>query len=634
MSGPSAISLERLDQLRQLLELEAGAARQRDIEAREGKSAHQLEQDGVRLRKARIIDERAALYGKAIVTFGEDPNRPGHLARFAARPGSVVRIVAEEEPAIGVVIRASRGQLRVVFDAPPDLDAGGADLELSTDEVTARRLTGALHEAGTTTGRTAGLIDRILGSVPPEPTRSGNLEPFDDALNPDQIAAVHHGVYSPHIGLIHGPPGTGKTRVLVEVVRQCVARGERVLCLAASNAAVDHLALSVLDADPDARLIRVGHPARVNSQLESHTLAAVTESHEQRRTARTLVNEAFDILRTAGRRSIRGPDAKQQRRDAKREANRLFTEARQLERRATADALGGAQIIAGTLTGYATDLGPEERFDVAVIDEASQALTPAVIHGVLRARRVVLAGDHRQLPPTVISTDAAGAGLSHTAFDALMQDDGGFAHMLTVQHRMHEALMQFPSKQFYGGKLAAHETVAHRHLGELIESPGDILAVERPLDVIDIAGAGFDERSDEGASKANDHTASLVARLVRALRAAGLDTDAIGVITPYSAQVATLVRTIDDIEIDSVDGFQGREKDVIIFDTVRSNGFGEVGFLRDARRLNVAITRAKRKLLVIADSATLSSDPVWEALFDHAMAADGYRSVFELPPED
>jgi superfamily I DNA and/or RNA helicase len=208
--------------------------------------------------------------------------------------------------------------------------------------------------------------------------------------------------------------------------------------------------------------------------------------------------------------------------------------------------------------------------------------------------------------------------------------------MLVVQHRMHEALMAFPSARFYDGRLIAHGAVRQRRLA-IDEDP--ILLPERPLDVIDTAGTGHEEGAAEGGvTKENVGEAALVARVLIQLVARGVAPADIGVVTPYAGQVALLHAAVphlvdEGLEIDSVDGFQGREKDVIVLSAVRSNAAGEVGFLADARRLNVAITRAKRKLIVVGDSATLSTDEHWRALFEHAIAAGAYRSAFELPQD-
>jgi ATP-dependent RNA/DNA helicase IGHMBP2 len=216
------------------------------------------------------------------------------------------------------------------------------------------------------------------------------------------------------------------------------------------------------------------------------------------------------------------------------------------------------------------------------------------------------------------------------------------SRMLRVQHRMHAALMEFPSQRFYAGALVAHEAVKDRVLALRFPDGSDDDLLARPaavLDVVDCAGAGFEERSPDGSeSKENPGEAEIVARIVRALVAGGLPPSDIGVISPYAGQVAHVGALLIDLveqglEVDSVDGFQGREKEAIVFSAVRSNADAAVGFLADQRRLNVALTRAKRKLVVVGDSATLSSDDVWRAFFDSAVASGAHRSVFELPGE-
>jgi superfamily I DNA and/or RNA helicase len=636
---------ERIDRLRALLEEEAAEVRARNEELHKSKGERELEEAGVLLRGARLDNTSRALFGRVKVLLREDPARRGHLDRFEVRPGSVVNVRGTDDsgnPALGAagIVTARRpGRLTVVFDeTPSNVETRGIDLLRSDDDVTLRRLRDGLDRAARTEGSAAKLIETVLGHRAPRAVRPGAYQPLDDQLNDDQQRASTLGVFAEDLALVHGPPGTGKTRVLVDVVRQCVERGERVLCLTASNAAVDNLALGLIRAAPDLRLARAGHPARVHPALEERTLMGLTQQHELRKLARNLFDEAHELLRTARRRSDRGREAWRREREARVEAGRLFADARRLERQAVDDVLEKTRVLCGTLTGYESELPDDVRFDVLIVDEASQALTPALLLGVQRAGRVVLAGDHRQLPPTVISKGAARGGLPVTAFDELMAHEqaDGFAHMLTVQHRMHEDLMAFPSDRFYESRLRAHEAVAAHTLADLDVGASDDLRPERAFEVIDTAGAGHEERSHEGTeSRENPGEAELVERLVRAAIVGGLSPEHIGVVTPYAAQSALIATTLHELveeglEVDSVDGFQGREKELILVSAVRSNTLGEVGFVSDVRRLNVAITRARRKLVVIGDSATLSSDETWRAFFQHAMDTGVYRSCFEL----
>jgi predicted DNA helicase len=395
----------------------------------------------------------------------------------------------------------------------------------------------------------------------------------------------------------------------------------------------------LLAADQALPLARVGHPARTHPALESHTLAALIEEHEHKKIAKDLIEQAFSLLRQARKRSGRNRrEAHKEERETRAEAGRLFADARRLERQAAQVVLASTKVVCATLTSQLSSVS-DDLFDVLVVDEASQALTPALLLGARRARRMVLAGDHLQLPPTVISDEAAKKGLARTAFAALCDADAKAAvsRMLTVQHRMNAALMRFPSAQFYQDRLTAHPRVAEHTLLDLGVADEPVAMAGRVLDVVDTAGSGNEEEQrEESESRQNPGEAKVVERLVRGLIQVGLPPKDIGVITPYAAQVALLMLALPDLvdqglEIDSVDGFQGREKEAIVFSAVRSNTTGEVGFLADARRLNVAITRARRKLVVVGDSATLSGDARWRALFDLAMAEGGYRSVFELP---
>jgi ATP-dependent RNA/DNA helicase IGHMBP2 len=500
--------------------------------------------------------------------------------------------------------------------------------------------------------------------TPPRPARRPPLvDTAATKLNDDQRQAISTALGADDVCLIHGPPGTGKTHVLVEVVAQLLGRGERVLCLAASNAAVDHLALGVLERCPDAALARVGDPARVAPLLEAHTLAALTEAHPHRVTAKNLVGHARELLRTARRRSDSGREAWLREREARVEAGTLFAEARRLERVAAQAVLGQCRVLCGTLTGaFAQRLDQltdddDQQFDTLVIDEASQALTPAVLLGARHAQRVVLAGDHKQLAPVVQSTAAARGGLAETCFAALCGTDNdsgndhSVSHMLTVQHRMPDELMAFPSAHSYDGRLQAHPAVARRSLLDLhavaraaaatndpaLATATEVIQPHAPLSLLDTAGAGFEETQEaDSLSSHNPGEVQVVRLLLEALGTLGVPPDSIGVITPYAAQAAKLSQELAPLldlglEVDSVDGFQGREKDVVVFSAVRSNHQGEVGFLADPRRLNVALTRARRKLLVVCDSATVTSDATWRALVDHAIATGAHRSVFELP---
>jgi ATP-dependent RNA/DNA helicase IGHMBP2 len=289
-------------------------------------------------------------------------------------------------------------------------------------------------------------------------------------------------------------------------------------------------------------------------------------------------------------------------------------------------------VLCATLTGLNNDVLGQRQFDLAVIDEAGQSTEPACWLPLMRCRRLVMAGDHCQLPPTVISQEAAQEGFAVSLLERLVSLHGRMVtRRLEVQYRMHEAIMGFSSAQFYDGSLEAHGSVRGHllcHLPEVAPQP----FTQVPVEFIDTAGAGYDEQPEpDGESRRNPGEAELVCRKVQAMLAAGVPAESIAVISPYAAQVRLLrdKLAVPGLEIDSVDGFQGREKEAVVLSLVRSNQEGEVGFLGDVRRMNVALTRARRKLLVIGDSATLSSHPFYQSLFSYFEFLGAYQSVWE-----
>ena len=314
-------------------------------------------------------------------------------------------------------------------------------------------------------------------------------------------------------------------------------------------------------------------------------------------------------------------------------ARELFAEARRHERLAIQEVLDAADVVCGTTTIDPGLMG-ERRFDRLVIDECCQSTEPGCWVPLQFADRIILAGDHCQLPPTVISHQASQAGLSTSLQERLVDLYGDSVfRRLTTQYRMHHQIMQFSSEYFYEGQLQAAPEVAKRCLADFSTVISDKLT-KQAVEFFDTAGADFDEEIEpDGSSRLNPREARFVIMKVQQLLDAGLAPAAIGVISPYSAQVRHLQARLQNeaIEIDSVDGFQGREKEAIVFSAVRSNRQGEIGFLKDIRRTNVALTRARRKLIFIGDSATLGKHAFYDDLIDYFQSLDAHRSVWEEP---
>lgn len=626
------------EQLRRLVELEHQAQRERLALDRQTLPLAELEARGLVLLDVTLEEEAVGLGGRHLLTFRREDKR---ALRSALGPGDLVSVSPRKAPVdappSGVVTQARRTQLTVAFERrPPEwVNEGRLRLDVLANDVTTQRQRGTL---ATFEAMSSGLArDRrevLLGNAPP---RFEKPKPpvTDKALNPEQLDAVALALAARDVALVHGPPGTGKSTVLAEIARQAVRRGQRVLCTAASNAAVDHLVDLCLR--EGLRAVRVGHPARVSPALQEHTLDLIVEEHEERRIARELFDEAFDLLgyaskqRSQGRSRSRFANA----REAQIEARRLMDEARAREQRAVRQVLDGAQVTCATLSVLDGSLLQGRQFDLALVDEATQAVEPLTLAAFTKATTVILAGDPMQLGPTVLSERAQKEGLGRSLFVRLLEDYGeDVKRLLKEQHRMHAALMQFPSTEMYQGQLRAHPTAEARTLAPLLSRELDA----PPLLFLDTAGKGFDEQQGEGtASLINEGEAELILARVRALVAAGVAAQDLAVITPYRAQAQLLrdrLAATPELEADTVDAFQGREKEAVLVSLVRSNSAQAVGFLADLRRMNVALTRARRHLFVVGDSATLSGHPFYARFLEHAHATGAYRSAWEWTEAD
>jgi ATP-dependent RNA/DNA helicase IGHMBP2 len=532
----------------------------------------------------------------------------------------------------GVVSERSTASIEVALDILPDElhEHARWRLDLSSDEAVRERQRQALVSAKQVArGRLAQWRDLALGYRQPAFIRAVTIAPLDKNLNPSQVAAVEHALSAEDFAIIHGPPGTGKTTTVVELVRQAVARGERVLVCAPSNLGVDNVLERLIRAGENA--IRLGHPARVLPELRAHSLDVLVEEHEDVRLAHRLVRDALALKRKASK-YTRAKPRKGARNELRDEARQLFADARRLERRAMDHILDTANVICATSTGIYEDVLDDREFDLLVIDEAGQSTEPPCWIPLQRARKLVLAGDHRQLPPTIVSEDAEREGFGVSLLERLAEMYGDeITRLLTVQYRMHTEIMNFSSAEFYGGQLTADASVAAHRLCDLPHVTADSLS-EQPVQFIDTAGASYDEEQEpDGESRFNRGEAELVAKKVHALIKLGVRPEEIGVIAPYAAQVRLLRQLVGmpGLEIDSVDGFQGREKEAIVLSLVRSNNIGEIGFLGDTRRMNVALTRARRKLIVIGDSATLAGNAFYQLLLDYFERIGAYSSVWQ-----
>jgi len=627
--------MNHFDRLLALLDLESAAEAERIVERTRKRTPAAAEASGESLVDMVIDDEDLGLGGRMIVSLTKR-NRTQSLPWTRLGVGSPV-ILAATEPADGGYVRGvvcdrRESTIRVALGEREELpDAEIWRLDASYDEITIRRQREALKAARDAKGdRLPWLRKALLGERELQFGPERELGKETTSLNESQRAAIQWALSAKDVALIHGPPGTGKTTTLVELIRQAVQRGDKVLACAPSNLTVDNLLERL--AKGRERVVRLGHPARVLAELREHTLDLLVDDHPDVKLARKLVKSARAMFRKAGK-WTRGKPESGARREMREDARRLIADSRKLESMAVDNILNMADVLCVTTTGLDSEMLDDRVFDLVVIDEACQSTEPGCWIPLLRARRVVLAGDHCQLPPTVVSPEAAAEGFAVSMFERLMNQFGHDAsRRLDVQYRMHEAIAGFSSAEFYDHSLVAHPSVAaHR----LIDLPGviEMPIVQSPIEFIDTAGAGFDEELEpDGESKMNPGEATAVKHLVESLSEAGVTAEGIAVITPYAAQARLLRERIKlpGLEIDSVDGFQGREKEAVLISLVRSNGDGEIGFLGDVRRMNVAMTRAKRKLILIGDSATLSHHPFYARMLEYVEQAGEYRSVWEL----
>ncbi|KAF1849360.1 DNA helicase-like protein [Cucurbitaria berberidis CBS 394.84] len=637
-----------------------------------------LARAGLAILNLNVSSMRTGLGGKTVVELGLDPavvakGEKPDIPEHGIRVGDIVGV--QDQPSgsakktekkelvnkgvEGVVLRVKRENVEVVLDKEDaDVPSGGKlwIVKLAND-VTYKRMNQTMTRLEKFGDQELTPFMRVLfgqGSPTPLPSDLNDpsnplykLEWNDPSLNDSQKEAIRFALASREVALIHGPPGTGKTHTLIELILQLLKQKLRLLVCGPSNISVDNIVERL--ASHKVSMVRLGHPARLLPSVLNHSLDVLTRTSEAAALVQDVRKEMDDKQA-----SIRKTRNARERRQIYTELKELRQEFREREKGCVNNLVGGSKVVLATLHGAGGFHLKGQEFDVVIVDEASQALEAQCWVPLLwvRASKLVLAGDHLQLPPTIKSLNSkeskvakkemtkskdkstkAGEGdsgkptekmtLETTLFDRLLALHGSpIKRMLTTQYRMHEKIMRFPSDELYDSKLVAADFVKDRLLKDLPYEVKDTEDTQEPLVFWDTQGGDFPEKTEDdavakgskgmslGDSKSNEAEAALVKMHVGNLIEAGVKAEDIAVVTPYNAQLALLAGMLKEaypgIELGSVDGFQGREKEAVIVSTVRSNADREVGFLGEKRRLNVAMTRPRRHLCVIGDSDTIS----------------------------
>jgi ATP-dependent exoDNAse (exonuclease V) alpha subunit len=563
-----------------------------------------------------------------------------HQFRF----GAAVALFSQHDPANdrieGTISFQGGDRMRISLRAEelPDWARDGKlGVDLLFDDNSYMEMFNALKLAPAVDEKTEkGRLIRILtGEKAPTFQETDQTFLWKTGLNPSQQAAVKKILSANELAIVHGPPGTGKTTTLVQAIKALIGKeGGPILVTAPSNTAVDLLSEKL--SDEGLNVLRIGNPARVSDGLMSLTLDSRMAEHAMTKEIRKLKKQAsaFKDMAHKYKRNF-GQAEREQRKALFNEARNIMKEVERTEQYIFDDLLSKAQVITATLVGASHYTIRDLSFHTVVIDEAGQALEPACWIPVLKAQKLVLAGDHCQLPPTVKSTEAARNGLSTTLLEKCVTLHPQAVVLLEEQYRMHEMIMGYSAAVFYEQRLKAHSSVAGHKL-----FPND-----RPFVFVDTAGCGFDEKT-EGISTSNPEEAAFLFKHLtqfttelQTQKPSG-DLPRVAVISPYRQQIELLKEQLqyspllqlygNRINVNTIDSFQGQERDVVYISMTRSNPDSKIGFLSDIRRMNVAMTRARKKLVVIGDSATLSQSPFYAGLIQYAEEQGAWQSAWEL----
>lgn len=533
------------------------------------------------------------------------------------RDGSAIECFIENEESVkGILLNCdgSKGEFRLFAPDFPDwIEEKGVGIKLAPDHRTSEIMQKGLEELENNK-IVFNLFKQVQGTqVFGEKSASKEAIEFNNQkLNDSQIAAVRAIHSNESLTIVHGPPGTGKTTTLIESIIQLIKKGEKIIVSAPSNTAVDNIAKGLIKSKVN--ILRVGNLSKVDAEIFPFTSEGKMIESKQQKEIKNLKIRAEELRKMANQYKRRfGKDEREQRNLLIKEVKNIRKEIRDLRNYFEDQLFEKAQVILGTPIGLHDFIHSNQQFDTLIIDEAGQCIEPLAWCIFPYAKKWILAGDHLQLPPTILSNEAKKLGFNISILERCFKNCQSI-HFLNTQYRMRKSIADFSSNYFYKGELT---------------TPLELLDTGIHITFFDTAGTGFEEESGkDGLSLMNEGEISIVQKIIEHEK---LNESSIAVISPYSGQVELAKNNLSkNIRISTIDSFQGQEEEIIILSLVRSNTESIIGFLNDYRRMNVALTRAKEQLYVIGDSSTIGTDNFYAQFLEYIEKNNSYRSAWEL----
>ncbi len=627
---------KKIQLLRDLIRLEEKADSDQINEELSQQSRDKIVADGYLIQKLVVLDVDVRFNGKYQLVLQTSNQQKLDQGKF--RNGSVVRLVEHKdlnEIGKGVIHAIQNNAVKLLLDDIPNHLEGLYGLVLDADVVTYKRMHHALNQIEKSIDKgEKTLLNGIFKQADLSMFRldSFRLDSFEGGgLNATQYSVLENLSKGSALQLIHGPPGTGKTKTLTMCIKALVGAGEKVLVCSGSNHAVDHIAIELLKVNVP--VVRMGHPARINEKLYANTLDELVFSTDIGSVLKTMKQELDQLLLGRDKRAKKNEWlSKQDFREERERLMRLKEDLKSYYQNSVSEINKKGFVFCTTNSGAGVRELDKLDFDTVVIDEASQSISASTLIPLIKSKRIILAGDHMQLPPVLFSQEAIAKGLEITYLEELIGLYKGYSTFLNIQYRMAEPIMGFSNQYFYDNRLLTDESVVVK---DLKKEPLHDFLKEGSIVFIDTAGADFEEKEDPiSFSRYNEKEAEAIVRAYQMILALGVLPEEVGIITPYRGQTECILSRLTSLvapEVSTVDSFQGREKKIIIISLTRSNQKKDIGFLSETRRMNVAMTRAQEKLIVIGNSETLSGHDFFNQLMEYFSKKDAYASIWEFP---